>query len=231
MTGSEPAEADRPASHETPGEISQVTEPVSFPAGAVERLADSVLHRPARLGTVRAMAIDGPSGSGKSSLADAVAAELRRRDVGVSLVRADDFATWSEPWQWWPGFEHAVLTPLRAGAPAEYRRIVWSEAGPVLGDVVRVPVPEVLVLEGVSMGRRAAEHFLSYRVWITWGDEQRRRERSIRRDGETIREPIIEWQRFEREWFAEDQTPRRADLIITQRGWSTPTDSSERYTQ
>jgi len=43
------------------------------------------------------VAIDGPGGAGKSSLANRLAEEL-----GAPVVRTDDFASWENPVDWWP---------------------------------------------------------------------------------------------------------------------------------
>ncbi|MBB5924280.1 hypothetical protein FHR81_005357 [Actinoalloteichus hoggarensis] len=189
-----------------------------WPAGTPARLVDTVLGRPPRLGSVRVAAVDGPSGSGKSTLADAMVAESRARGVVTGLVRSDHFATWTEPASWWHRLEHEVLVPLRAGRAGGYRPVEWTVSGPRLGGPVRVEVPEVLVLEGVTTGRRAAAGLLCLLVWVCWGDEGHRRERAVARDGESIRVPLLGWQRFERAWFAEDRPWERADVLLTDGG-------------
>ncbi|APU12298.1 MULTISPECIES: uridine kinase [Actinoalloteichus] len=218
-------EADRERTGRTDGDGP------AFPADRVAGLIDAVLRRPARLGRVRVLAVDGPSGSGKSTLADAILAALPARGVVGGLVRSDDFATWTEPEGWWDRLEHGVLAPLRAGRPGGYRRIEWTDSGPQPGGSVEVPIPEVLVLEGVTTGRRAASELLSLLVWISWGDEQHRRERAVARDGEVIRTPMHGWQRFERAWFAEDRPWERADVLVTDGSWLTPHVSSDRHRQ
>src|SRR5699024_1974744 len=106
-------------------------------------------------------AVDGPSGAGKTMFADALVARLRAEGRAVALVRADDFATWEEPAAWWPRLESGVLAPLADGRSGGYRRVEWERArsagpaSPAPGAWVEVPVPEVLVLEGVTTARRA----------------------------------------------------------------------------
>jgi energy-coupling factor transporter ATP-binding protein EcfA2 len=169
-------------------------------------LADRVLAAPARLGEVRVLAIDGPSGSGKTTLAVAVCDALRERGVSVGLVPADHFATWDEPAAWWPRLESGVLAPLAVGEPGRYRRTDWSGDRPRLGEWVPVPVPEVLVLEGVTTGRASVRDRLSVLHWVELPGAAARLDRSVGRDGERYRGELARWQRYELGWFAVDGT-------------------------
>lgn len=173
---------------------------------------DSLVVRP-RLGEVRLVAIDGPSGSGKSVLADQVVAGLRRGGVRAGLVRTDDFATWDEPVSWWPRLVDGVLEPLAAGRPGRYRPMVWAGGIPKPSDPVTVEVPDVLVLEGVSAGRRSIRPRLSLLVWCVLPDPAARLVRAVARDGESSRDLLRCWQEFESGWFAVDDPEHAADLI------------------
>lgn len=162
-------------------------------------------------------AIDGPSGSGKSTYADAMVAALRADGADVVLVRADHLATWRRPASWWPELEVGVLQPLLAGRAGAYRPTMWSgTAADWLtqpGPVVAVPVPEILVLEGVTAARRCVADRLDRALWIEWGTEVERLERSVARDGEASRELLRRWQLFERGWFAVDDTRSRCEVV------------------
>ncbi|MCP2258050.1 AAA ATPase domain-containing protein [Streptoalloteichus tenebrarius] len=193
------------------------------PGAAEERrpvrdVADAVLAAPARLGAVRLVAVDGPSGSGKSRLADALVRELATRGVVVGLVRTDFFATWDDPVDWWPRLVEGVLTPLGRGERGRYRRVVWRDGEPFPGPFVDVEVPDVLVVEGVSSARAEVAPLLSYSVWVEHPDPAARLERAVRRDGESSRPHLVAWQRFERGWFAADGAKHRADrqLVVTE---------------
>jgi len=163
---------------------------------------DEILAAPARLGAVRLVAIDGPSGSGKSSFADGLLADL----PDAALIRTDDFATWDDPVSWWPRLVAGVFLPLAQGRPGRYRRTEWSGGTPYPGDYVTVPVPRVLLVEGVSAGRRSIRPRLSYLVWCAHPDPVLRLERAVARDGEECRQPLLTWQAFETGWFAVDGT-------------------------
>jgi len=172
-----------------------------------------------RLGAVRVVAIDGPSGSGKSMLADRVVAGLRDAGVAVGLVRTDHFATWDEPVAWWPGLVAGVLEPLAEGRVGGYRQVEWVGGRPGPGAWVTVPVPEVLVIEGVSAGRRSVRPWLSALVWCEFPDPVGRLERAVARDGEGCRAPLLGWQEFEAGWFAVDDPMTAADVRYPNAEW------------
>lgn len=176
-------------------------------------MLDEVLAAPPRLGTVRLVAIDGPSGSGKSVLADRLTAGLRAAGVRTALVPTDDFATWTDPVSWWPRLVDGVLTPLRAGRPGRYRRNDWTGGVPRPGPVVTVAVPAVLIVEGVSSGRRSIRDRLSALVWCELPGPAARLARAVARDGEVNRDFLRAWQEFETGWFAVDGTREAATIL------------------
>ncbi|MFL6122350.1 uridine kinase [Actinophytocola sp.] len=151
---------------------------------------------------VRLVAVDGPSGSGKSSFADRLHADL----PDSVLVRTDDFATWDDPVSWWPRLVEGVLTPLSRGRPGRYRRTEWSGGRPYPGGHVTVPVSQVLLVEGVSAGRRSVRPRLSHLVWCEHPDPVERLARAVARDGEECRQHLLSWQAFEAGWFTVDGT-------------------------
>jgi uridine kinase len=164
---------------------------------------------PPRLGGVRLVAIDGPSGSGKSTLARSLAAEL-----DATIVSTDDFATWDDPVAWWPTLATGVLRPLADGRPGSYPRTEWTDGVPHPGEIITVNPPKVLLLEGVSAGRRSIRHRLSALIWCEVPDRGERLARAVARDGESSRKPLMAWQEFEDGWFAVDGTKAAADHVL-----------------
>lgn len=165
--------------------------------------------KPPRLGDVTLVAVDGPSGSGKSTFADELAAEL-----DAVIIRTDDFATWDDPVAWWPRLRDGVLAPLAKGRPGSYVRTDWSAGQPRPGKLITVNPPKVLLIEGVSAGRRSVRPLLSALMWRELSDPAERLERAVARDGEGSRAPLMAWQRFENGWFAIDGTKAAADHTV-----------------
>ncbi len=164
---------------------------------------------------MRVLAIDGPSGAGKSTLATQVVAGLTARGCRTALVSTDAFATWDDPVAWWPRLVGGVLRPLADGEPGAYRRMDWSTGAPRPGELVRVAVPDVLVLEGVSSGRTSVRPLLSHLCWLSGGSAAERLARAVDRDGAAARAALARWQRFERGWFAVDGTLEAAGTRLS----------------
>ena len=179
-------------------------------ASAVETfaaLAARIEERPARLGNVRLVAVDGPGGAGKSYFA----ARLARRLGEAQVVATDDFASWDNPLGWWQRLEEDLLQPLERTVISRYRRWDWHRRQPAEWQSVR---PEgVVILEGVSSSRQAVTGRLTLSVWIdTPADE--RLSRGLERDGEAMLPQWQTWIAEESAHFAADGAPDRADLLV-----------------
>lgn len=159
---------------------------------------------------VRIVGVDGPSGSGKSSLARRIA-DLS----GAQIVFIDDFVSWEDFDGWWPRFDREVLTPLLAGHDARYQVRDWAndELGSSLGGWKTTPFSQLVILDGVTCTRRAAAASLTYRIWVE-APESVRLARGLARDGESHRALWDSWMAHEARFFAEDGTRACADLFV-----------------
>ncbi len=170
-------------------------------------LADRVRSARPLLGATRLVVVDGPAGSGKTTLAVRLAGEL-----GAPVVHADDLlAGWGDLEGWWDRLEEGVLTPLAAGRPGRYRRYDWSAGA--FAEPHDVPVTDALVVEGCGSGRRAADGVAVLRVWVEAPDDVRLA-RGVQRDGEAMRPQWLAWMAAERRHFAAERTRERADVLV-----------------
>lgn len=187
-----------------------MAEPAREPV--VERYADlarRIRDRPPRLGATRLVAVDGPSGAGKTVFADRLAAAL----TDAPVVRTDDLLDgWADQFTFWPRLQEWVLAPLRVGRPGRYRRYDWHR-GVFGAEEVIVPPAPVLILEGVSTARASVAAELAYAVFVTAPARLRRR-RAALRDGPAVLAHLDVWRRAERAHFAADDTAARADLLV-----------------
>jgi hypothetical protein len=175
-------------------------------------LARRVLDEPARLGSVRLVAVDGPAGAGKTMFARRLAGALRARGATVAEIHVDDLlAGWTDLARFWPRLEQGVLSRLRRGEPGGYPRYDWHAGR--FGERVPVPVPDVLVVEGVSSARAAIRADLTLSAFVT-APRELRLARGLERDGEALREHWLRWMVEEAAHFAADQTPEHVDLTV-----------------
>jgi uridine kinase len=181
------------------------------PAERFADLAELVMSRPARLGTVRLVAVDGPSGSGKSWFAERLAKEL-----DAPLVHTDDLLDgWADQFTFWSRLEELVLDPLRHGRPARYERYLWHRHR-FGGRPVRIEVADAVLVEGVSSARRVIRPELSLAAFVTAPADLRWR-RALARDGGddvAFRAYLERWRVAEDRHFAEDDTASAVDLVV-----------------
>jgi energy-coupling factor transporter ATP-binding protein EcfA2 len=182
---------------------------------AATTAARLLLGSPPRLGRTRLGVVDGPSGSGKSTFAQHWAGAVRSAGCPSVIVFSSDLlATWDDPFGWWTAFDDGVLQPLSLGRPGRIRLTDWTGGRPGPGEWRDMPVPDVLILEGVSGGRLALNGRASLLVWIEVADRRTRLERAVERDGEQSRVLLSAWQDNEDGFYAADRTVERADLVV-----------------
>lgn len=175
-------------------------------------LLDLLRERPPTLGEHRLISIDGPAGSGKTTLAGAVAAGFAEREGRAArIVHMDDlFAGWSGL----PRVDEqldGLLTPLSQGRPGSYRRFDWV-TDEYAETVLIEPVP-LLVLEGVGSGSSRFDDLRTVLAWVEASYDERLR-RGLERDGEAFAPHWEQWARDERAVFERDRTRERADLRV-----------------
>jgi uridine kinase len=176
-----------------------------------DELAVLIRSRPPRLGPVRLVAIDGPSGAGKTVFADRLG---KRLDAPV--VHTDDLLDgWGDQFTFWTRLEDKVLRPLRHGRTAEYQRYRWEQAG-FGGEPVRIEPAGVVVMEGVSSARRVIRSELSLAVFVT-APPQLRWTRVLARDGTAdVAFPayLERWRAAEDRHFAAERTAEYAEIGV-----------------
>ena len=101
--------------------------------------------------------------------------------------------------------------PLSAGRVAQVPRYDWLVARFI--EPWPLEHPELLIVEGVGAGARAAASFASVLVWLEL-DAGLRKERALARDGEVFRPHWERWAEQEDVLLAREQTPARADFIV-----------------
>jgi uridine kinase len=182
---------------------------------AAERVLLLASDRPATLGEGRLVCIDGPAGSGKTTLAAALAAR-----TGAQQIHGDDLM------EGWRGLDAvgrqltAMVGPLAEGRPGSYEHFDWEHHR--YDRTVPVPPAPWLVVEGVGSGAPAIAAYVTVLVWVEVDDELRL-QRGLERDGPEMQE---HWRRFihdEVALFARDGTRSRADVLVDGTGTRPPT--------
>lgn len=192
MPPSSPPDTDEPADDEN-----------------LDDLADRVRLAPPRLGSTRLVCVDGPAGSGKTTLADALGARLD----DATVVHMDDvYRGWDTDFdEVHSRLRGQIVEPLQHGRPARYQRYDWAAER---FDVwVDVPVPAVLLLEGVASGSQILDPWRSLLVWVEV-DRPERLRRGLDRDGPQVLHHWLTWMRHEEVEHDRQRTRARADVRL-----------------
>jgi uridine kinase len=175
-------------------------------------VADSLASEPT-CGRTLVVAVDGPAGSGKTTLAATVARAFAARDVVVSVLHMDDFyAGWDGlgP-ELEPRLVGQVFEPLSGERPGRWQRYDWNAGA--FGTWIDLPVPDVVVLEGCGAGARAYDRYRTLLVWVEAARETRIA-RGVDRDGEQVLPHWLAWMAREDEHFRLNRTRARADVRL-----------------
>lgn len=184
-----------------------------------EQVLAATLARPPALHLTRLVCVDGPAGSGKTTLAG-VLAELAAAHGSVALVHMDDLLG---GWRGLPGalprVARDLVGPLRAGRPGSYLRYDWAAGR--FAETRTVDPVDVLLLEGVGSGGSAYDDVITTLVWVEVPRDLRLA-RGLERDGPQVREHWLTWMEDEEAVHAQEQTRERADVLVDGTGASAP---------
>ena len=175
---------------------------------SVAGLAARIRTAEPRLGRTRLVTVDGPAGSGKTTLADRLAAALAPDAAVVHLE--DLYAGWTLTGAV-ARLAAAVLRPLAEGRPGAYSRYDWHAAR-FTAELVTVPVAAVLLVEGCGSSPRALDPWTTLRIWVE-APLALRTARGLARDGAQLAGEWERWQRLEATEFAAQATRARAEVL------------------
>jgi uridine kinase len=187
------------------------------------RWAERLVASEPSVGSVRLVCVDGPAGSGKTTLAAALAHAAEPAFGEVPVVHADELY---EGWAVVAGIEDRIaafdllaarvegwlLDPWRHGAPGAHPR--WDWYADTFGEPVHVPAAPVVILEGVGLAARPLRAQAVLTVWVESADDGVRLDRVLARDGEALRAEMQRWIEDERRWHEHDGTRAGADVVL-----------------
>jgi uridine kinase len=179
------------------------------PLITVADLAARVRSAPPRLGWTRLVCIDGPAGSGKTTFAGQLVAEL---GPDAALVHLEDlYAGWTLTGAV-ARLCSGVLRPLAEGRPGTHHVYDWH-AERFAPEPVTVHPTRVLVVEGCGSSPRALDAWTSLRIWVE-APPALRLARGLARDGTHLDPHWQRWQEMEAGVFAAEDTRARADVRV-----------------
>jgi uridine kinase len=149
----------------------------------------------------RRILIDGRSGSGKTELARAIAADWPE----AQLVRMDDL------YPGWDGLAAGSALVPSVLTTGRYR--VWDWAAERYGQERILDPQRPIIVEGVGALSRASRPLADYAVWVEYPAPERKA-RALARDGATFEDHWDDWAQQE-DAFLHTQRPRMlADAVV-----------------
>lgn len=156
------------------------------------------------------IAVDGRSGSGKTSVATRLA-----QQIAHAVVLHTDHLAWHESlFDWHDLLIEEVLTPFVRGEAVSLRPPAWQARG--REGSIDIPVStRVIILEGVGAGRRELCEWADQLLWVQ-SDAEQAAHRGIERDGGDADAEAFwhAWMRAEIPFLLEQRPWCRADLLV-----------------
>ena len=193
-------------------------------SSAVSSIADMAAERGRRVGRPVVIAIDGPSCSGKSILATAVA--LRS---GAAVLEGDDFYRDTLPSLSgaqreamsdaavvdavidWERLRDEGLLPLRAGHAATFQPYDWGANNGRLASAKTVPAAKLIIVEGVYAARQELADLIDFAIYLGIDPDVRAKRYAQREDDPGWRGF---WERGEVYYFSDVRPPASFDLQL-----------------
>ena len=159
------------------------------------------------------IAIDGPAGAGKTTLAYEIYLALSLK-MSVNVIHVDDL---------YDGWDNALGADLSAilkylvnqhqkSSSAQIKRYNWSTSS--FGESENIEPADLLILEGVGSGDKSLQDDLAALIWIDI-DPEIGVMRVIDRDGYQVEDEMKKWLGTQQKYFSQHSTREKADFILT----------------
>lgn len=182
------------------------------------------IQRLARTMSPAVVALDGRSGTGKSTLAEWMAGQL-----GGIRVDQDDFYAGGDIDEWrrltsrekadrvidWRRVRDEVLLPLREGQGASWRPFDWDTMIGLAPETITVPPSGLVILDGAYSARPELADLIDLSILVTLDDAVRRERLRLREGEDLVSCWHTVWDEAEDYYFGTIRPPEAFDLVIS----------------
>lgn len=141
-----------------------------------EESLTTIIEEIKTLNTKPLILIDGAGGSGKTTIAKAIAEKL-----DANLVHSDDVSWWADPIEWDTEMKEGIINPWNDGKDVSYRPSGWIKKD--RAGSIKVDSSKPLIIEGNGSCRKSLREISTFSIWVDT-DPIVSRERIINRDME-----------------------------------------------
>jgi uridine kinase len=181
----------------------------------LSKIQSAIETSSALCGDTKIVTIDGPAGSGKTTLANELSIALSDSFSAMSVIHLDElYEGWNDALgqKLFDRIEAWILAPIRNGLNPKYLKYDWYQGK--YASWSEVPLTSVVIIEGVGSGHTSMRQSVSQAIWVE-ADEDLLLDRVIQRDGESIRDEMLIWKVREQNYFDSNDIKNSAHLKIS----------------
>lgn len=174
---------------------------------------EDLMTSPAHCGRTHIIAIDGPAGAGKTTLATELFLALSIHHK-VDVIHLDDiYAGWDLALtQTLTDSLSQILQSLSSNKTLTVPVFDW--AWEQFDSTRKIAPCDLIIIEGVGSAQRVVRELATATIWIDI-EPHKGLQRVLDRDGSAIKEQMNRWQVREEEHFRADATRENADFILS----------------
>ena len=176
----------------------------------LSELVDKVNESSKKCGQTKIIVIDGPAGSGKTTLAKSLSGLLEN----CPIIHMDEIyegwenalspKTFKDLFEW-------IINPLLENKSIEYIKYDWNIEQRI--EKVVINNSKIIIIEGVGSSSFEISKHASLKLWIEVNKETGIN-RVLTRDGLQIQEQMKTWQSQESKFFIENNSKENSDIWI-----------------
>ena len=175
---------------------------------SIDEIVTSARERALPTRALNLITIDGPAGSGKTTLAHALSERL-----SVPIVHMESlYAGWGDALtpDVWQRAVTQILDPLTHGQSATFPTFDWNLNA--FARSVTITPTQGLIIEGVGASHPDIRAHSCLSIWVD-APHELLLERVLTRDGEHLRNQMLEWQQTEQRYFAKFAVADASDMV------------------
>lgn len=174
-------------------------------------LLEAALAVGPQCGTSHVIAIDGPTGSGKTTLAAEVRRVALARALTCVVLHTDDICPGWNGLPQVPGIAAALLRQLATHGKAVYPTWDWHQNS--AGQNATICAADVVIVEGVGSGAQRCADYVCATRWLD-APVEIRKARVLARDGDAFMFPWDAWAVAEHEFFTTEGNPNAVGRLM-----------------
>ena len=180
----------------------------------LDQLTKEILDASATCGNSIVLTIDGPAGSGKTTLAAALESRIASSGRSSTTIHLDDiYNGWEDALgaSLTANLKEKVIPGIASGHAFLLPRFDWvlSEYS---NPMIYLP-NEIVIIEGVGAGQRSIREHATLAIWI-YIDSDVGLARVLARDGQTVKAHMRQFQRAQNEHFLNEGSELAADYRL-----------------